>query len=67
MKCLKCSAQLAPVKEFAPGAFSAGKENPELKRQGNETYILCKCGAKNAIISSPTDGLQGLRVSHLLK
>lgn len=66
MNCLRCNAQLAPVKEVEPGLFSAGKSNPQLLNQGNDKYILCKCGAKNAVVGAATNGVPGLQISHLL-
>ena len=66
MHCLRCHAQLAPVTEVEPSLFSAGKNNPTLLNQGNEKYILCECGAKNAVVWSATNGVPGLRISHLL-
>lgn len=66
MNCLRCNAQLAPVKEIEPGLFSAGKDNPQFLNQGNDKYILCDCGAKNAVVWSATNGVPGLRISHLL-
>ena len=66
MNCLRCNAQLAPVKEIETGLFSAGKDNPQFLNQGNDKYILCTCGAKNAVVRSATNGVPGLRITHLL-